>query len=194
VYETQNWQPALDDYLAKSTTLAAKYAWQRQMVMTQCVLPTGTVLNLSPGAHSQLIKEIIEQFAPRFAPGSNLIYVGDTGNKSIVFDEQYLASLGIILHGRGKLPDVIFHDKNRNWLILVESVTSVGPMDGKRHAELSTLFSGSTAGLVFVTAFPDRALMARFLSILAWETEVWVADNPSHMIHFNGDRFLGPHT
>ncbi|MFS2517149.1 MULTISPECIES: BsuBI/PstI family type II restriction endonuclease [Parabacteroides] len=27
---------------------------------------------------------------------------------------------------------------------------------------------------------------------IAWETEVWIAENPGHMIHFNGDRFIGP--
>lgn len=192
-YGTAQWKSALKAYLSRANTLSVQYAAVREMVMTPCVLPDGKLLKLSPGPHSELIREIVEQFAPRFVPGSRLIYVGDTGNKSVVFDEKHLATLGIVLHGRGKLPDVVFHDEKRNWLVLVESVTSVGPMDGKRHAELTTLFAKSTAGLVFVTAFPNRALMARFLGDLAWETEVWCASDPSHLIHFNGDRFLGPH-
>jgi type II restriction enzyme len=81
----------------------------------------------------------------------------------------------------------------KNWLLLVESVTSHGPMDGKRHNELTRLFAGATAGLVYVTAFPNRVTMARYLDSIAWETEVWVADAPSHLIHFNGERFLGPY-
>lgn len=192
-YGTNKWDAALAKYLKTVATLSAQYAAARAMAMTPCVLPDGETLTLSPGTHSELIREIIEQFAPRFVPGSNLVYVGDTGNKSVVFDERRLSTLGIVLHGRGKLPDVIFYDKKRNWLVLVESVTSVGPMDGKRHAELTALFEKSTAGLVFVTAFPDKRLMASFLSDLAWETEVWCASDPTHMIHFNGDRFLGPH-
>ena len=92
-----------------------------------------------------------------------------------------------------RMPDAILYLEEKNWLFLVESVTSVGPVDGKRHAELTHLFGQSSAGLVFVTAFPSRLLMARFLPDIAWETEVWCADNPSHLIHFNGDRFLGPH-
>ncbi len=193
LYGTSDWEKSFSGYLSKSETLAEQYAWQRKMVMTPCILPDGKLLSFSPGDHSELIKNIIEQFAPRFIPGSRLVYVGDTGNKSVVFDEAYLASIGIILHGRGKLPDVIFHDAIKNWLVLIESVTSVGPMDGKRHAELTELFAQSKIGLVFVTAFPNRMLMAKFISVLAWETEVWLADNPTHMIHFNGDRFLGPH-
>ena len=75
----------------------------------------------------------------------------------------------------------------------MESVTSHGPVDGKRHAELAQLFAESTAGLVFVTAFPDRVVMSQYVGEIAWETEVWVADAPSHLIHFNGVRFLGPY-
>jgi hypothetical protein len=77
--------------------------------------------------------------------------------------------------------------------LLIESVTSHGPVDGKRHAELAKLFSPAKAGLVYVTAFPSRDLMARYLSDISWETEVWIADAPSHLIHFNGERFLGPY-
>ncbi|GMV44451.1 MAG: hypothetical protein AMXMBFR64_61670 [Myxococcales bacterium] len=91
------------------------------------------------------------------------------------------------------MPDVVLHHSEMRWLLLVESVTSHGPVDGKRHSELNRLFAGASAGLVFVTAFPTRAVMARYLADIAWETEVWVADSPSHLIHFNGDRFLGPH-
>lgn len=75
----------------------------------------------------------------------------------------------------------------------MEAVTSHGPVDGKRHDELANLFAGSKAGLVYVTAFPNRAVMGRYLSEIAWETEVWAADAPSHLIHFNGERFLGPY-
>lgn len=192
-YGTRDWDAALAAYLVKVETLSAQYAAKREMAMTPCVVPGGGELLLSPGDHSRLIRDIIQEFAPRFIPGSRLIYVGDTGNKSIVFDEERFAKLGVKLHGRGKLPDVVFHDEKRNWLVLVESVTSVGPVDGKRYAELIHLFHGVNAGLVFVTAFPDRALMARFLGDLAWETEVWCASDPTHMIHLNGNKFLGPH-
>lgn len=91
------------------------------------------------------------------------------------------------------MPDVIVFYPEKQWLILVESVTSHGPMDAKRHAELSKLFSSAAHGIVYVTAFPNRALMARYFSVISWETEVWIADAPDHLIHFNGERFLGPY-
>jgi adenine-specific DNA-methyltransferase len=157
-------------------------------------MPNGALFKMSPGGHSELIRDIVEQFAPRFAPGARVLYVGDTGNKGVIHDVDFLATLGISVHERGKMPDAILYMENKNWLFLVESVTSVGPVDGKRHEELTHLFSKSSAGLVFVTAFPSRKVMAKFLPALAWETEVWCADDPTHLIHFNGDRFMGPHS
>ena len=140
-----------------------------------------------------MIRDIIENFVPRFALDSVLIYVGDTGRKWSYFNAVLLARVGVAVDSHSKMPDVTLYDVKRNWLLLVEAVTSHGPVDGKRHAELAELFSGSTAGLIYVTAFPDRAIMGRYLPIIAWETEVWVADAPSHLIHFNGVRFLGPY-
>ena len=91
------------------------------------------------------------------------------------------------------MPDVVVHDTRRNWLLLIEAVTSAGPVDGKRRKELKELFAGCKAGLVFVTAFANREAMRSFFTQISWETEVWVAEDPDHLIHFNGERFLGPY-
>ncbi len=187
------WQDSLNRYLAGRETLIARYARARAQNRIPVKIASGKEITLSPGEHSELMRSIIDEFAPRFAPGSVLVYAGDTGEKWGYFDASLLASLGVVVDVHGKMPDVVLHYAAKNWLLLIESVTSHGPVDGKRHAELATLFGESTAGLVYVTAFPDRAVMGRYLGNIAWETEVWVADAPSHLIHFNGERFLGPH-
>lgn len=90
---------------------------------------------------------------------------------------------------------MVIYFREKNWLILADAVTSSGPVDGRIHAEISELFRDSTAGLVYVTAFPSRGeVMRKYLSVIAWETEVWSADAPTHLIHFNGSRFLGPYS
>ncbi len=193
-FGSPEWHINLAAYLADRQTLVAKYAKARDQHRIPVEIAPGIEVNLSPGEHSELIRAIIEHFAPRFAPGSVLVYVGDTGDKWGYFDAPLLAKLGVDVGAHGKMPDVVLHFTEKNWLLLVESVTSHGPVDGKRHAELATLFAGSTAGLVYVTAFPDRAVMGRYLGDIAWETEVWVADAPSHLIHFNGERFIGPYS
>ena len=119
--------------------------------------------------------------------------MGDTGDKWSYFNAALLRELGVDVDSHGKMPDVVMYFTTKNWLLLVESVTSHGPVDGKRHAELAKLFASSRAGLVYVTAFPDKTVMGRYLTEIAWETEVWVASAPSHLIHFNGVRFLGPY-
>lgn len=192
-FGSKSWKRKLQSYLANRETLAARYAKARDQRLVPVRITAGTKIQLSHGEHSELIKKIIEDFGPRHVPGGALVYVGDTGSKMGYFSKKLLASLGVEIDNHGKMPDVVMYDKKRNWLLLVESVTSHGPVDGKRHAELMKLFKNATAGLVYVTAFPNRPTMARYLGEIAWETEVWVADAPSHLIHFNGDRFLGPY-
>ncbi len=191
---TVAWDTSLADYRGERETLAARYARRRDMQMVPARLAEGTVITLTPGAHSELIRQVIEEFAPRFAPGAEVIYVGDTGDKIGYFQERRLAELGVSVDQHGKMPDVALYLESRDWLLLVEAVTSHGPVDAKRHEELAELFAAARPGLVYVTAFPDRRLMARYLSDISWETEVWCADAPTHLIHFDGERFLGPYS
>lgn len=192
-FGTDQWEEALSEYLDRSGALSEKYRARREMAMVPVLTASGETVNLAPGEHSELIRAITEEFAERYAPGAVLLYAGGTGAKYAVYEVEALKALGVELNKHGKMPDVVLHDVKRNWLLLVEAVTSHGPVDPKRHGELAELFQGSTAGLVYVTAFPDRATMARYLPEIAWETEVWVADAPSHLIHFDGERYLGPY-
>lgn len=193
LFSTAKWQAALQDWTSGRSTLVARYARDRQQMCVPVRIAGGESINLSPGEHSELIRAIVEEFASRFVPDGELLYVGDTGEKWGYFDGDRLSMLGVSVNTHGKMPDVVLYCPQREWLVLVESVTSHGPVDPKRHEELASLFSASSAGLVYVTAFPDRRLMARYAQQIAWETEVWVAEAPSHLIHFNGTRFLGPY-
>jgi hypothetical protein len=143
--------------------------------------------------HRKLIEAIIEHFCPAFTPGGVMLYIGDTENKFVHLDSAGLAALGVTLDSAAKIPDVIVHYRAKNWLLLIEAVASAGPVDGKRRKELKDLFAGCKAGLVFVTAFENRRTMQTFVSHIAWESEVWIAEEQDHMIHFNGERFLGPY-
>ncbi len=192
-FRTKGWADKLADYCRCRKALATRYAKEREQNRIPVRTSESKEITLSPGEHSELIRAVIEDFGPRFAPGSVLIYVGDTGNKWGYFDAPLFAKLGVNFDLHGKMPDVVLHFTDRNWLLLVEAVTSHGSIDGKRHAELAHLFSDAKAGLVYVTAFPSRSVMARYLGDIAWETEVWVAEAPSHLIHFDGKRFLGPY-
>lgn len=146
----------------------------------------------SPGKHNELQKAIIDEFAPRFAPNSECLYVGDTIEKDLVKNEEKLKELGFDITLHDKMPDVVLYREDKNWIYFIESVTSVGPMDPKRIIEISEMTKNVTAGRIFVTAFQNFAMYKKFSDNLAWETEVWIAEMPDHMIHLNGDRFMGP--
>ena len=192
-YGTDTWHRNLTDYLSRSGTLASGYARERARHRVPVRIEGNMQIDLSPGEHSDLIRAIIEDFASLFVPGSTLIYVGDTGDKWLYFESGRLAALGVQVDSHGKMPDVVLHDAERGWLVVVEAVTSHGPVDNKRYAELTELFAGALAGIVYVTAFRSHAAMARYLKDIAWQTEVWIAEVPSHLIHFDGGRFLGPY-
>jgi hypothetical protein len=191
-FGSKDWDAALAAFLKVKPGLAAKYGKARDLAQVPVAIPGGQLV-LSPGAHSELIRDVIEQFAPRFVRGAMLLYAGDTGDKHGYFDRDALAALGVVVDNHGKLPDVVLHDIARNWLILAEAASSHGPVDAKRHGELAKLFANSTAGVIYVSAFPSRAIMRKYLADIAWETEAWAADEPDHLTHFNGERFLGPY-
>lgn len=90
------------------------------------------------------------------------------------------------------MPDVVLYIPSKNWIYFIEAVTSVGPMSAQRVVEIDEMTKNVNAGKIYVTAFPDLKTFKKFSDSLAWETEVWIADLPDHMIHMNGDKFLGP--
>lgn len=192
-YGTGEWEKGLKTYLASVETLKKRYAREREMKRIPIRIGKGKTITLSPGGQNILVERIIKDFCEYFVGGGQLVYVGDTDEKWAYFDERRLKSLGIEINVHGKMPDVIVHLEGKNWLVLIEAVTSHGPVNPKRRGELKALFEDCKAGLVYVTAFLDRQAMVKFLGDISWETEVWVADSPTHLIHFNGERFLGPY-
>lgn len=192
-YGTNEWEKGLKTYLASVETLKVKYAQEREMKRIPIQISEGKTITLSPGGQNILVERIIKDFCELFTSGGRLVYIGDTDEKFAYFDEPLLGSLGVKIEAHGKMPDVIVYAESKDWLVLIEAVTSHGPVNPKRRGELKTLFKGCSAGFVFVTAFLDRQAMVKYLSDISWETEVWVADAPTHLIHFNGERFLGPY-
>ena len=191
-FGTSEWSQNLLAYLSSVETLQKRYAKEREMHRIPVTLAPGQVISLSPGGQNVLVEKIIHEFAERYTPGGKILYVGDTDEKFAYFDQKGLEDLGVHLESHGKMPDVIIHYTAKNWLILIEAVTSHGPIDGKRKDELERLFGSSRAGLAFVTAFLSRVAMLQYMKEIAWETEVWIAEYPTHLIHFNGERLLGP--
>lgn len=192
VYGTENWKEAVDNFIATVGKLSEVYLKERDLIQIPVQLANGDVIKLSAGKHNEVQAAIVEKFAPRFANGGTLLYLGDTAKKDLFVDEKTLKELGIPIDQHSKLPDVVIYDTIRNWLFLIEAVTSHGPVSPKRIVELEEFLKNCKVGKVYVTAFPDMTEFKKHSNNIAWETEVWLMEVPDHMIHFNGDRFMGP--
>lgn len=190
-FQTSEWQKFINRFLKYHEKLVDIYASKKKMTMMP-VRINGADFQFSTGKHNELQKAIIEEFAPRFAPDSECLYVGDTIEKDLVKNVEKLTKLGFEITLHEKMPDVVLYREDKKWIYFVESVTSVGPMDSKRILEITEMTKNVVAGKIFVTAFLDFKTYKRFSETLAWETEVWIAEMPEHMIHLNGDKFLGP--
>lgn len=190
-FGTKQWEREKRKFLRSHESLMDLYASKRKIKKIP-VRINGEVFDFSPGKHNQLQKAIIEEFAPRFAPRAECLYVGDTTKKDLVKNEKRLQDLGFEITLHDKMPDVVLYSEVKDWVYFIESVTSVGPFDPKRIKEIEEMTKGVEAGKIYVTAFLDFKTFKKFAEDLAWDTEVWIADMPDHMIHLNGDRFLGP--
>ncbi|MGH9577076.1 MAG: BsuBI/PstI family type II restriction endonuclease, partial [Terriglobales bacterium] len=180
-------------FLEQFGALQAAYSSSRDTHRVPLRLPDGATIYLSPGKHNKLQVAVIEEFGPRFAPGADIFYVGDTADKHVVLETERLANLKVLVTEHDKLPDIILYRKDTNWLYVIEAVTSHGPISPQRQTELARMLADCSADCVYVTAFSSAAEFRKYAGDIAWETEVWIADNPDHMIHFNGPKFLGPY-
>jgi len=191
-YKTPQWAQALSRYKANFAVLKDIYYKERELEKIPVKLPNGAQIKLSPGKHNKLQAAIIEQFASRFAKDSVLLYLGDTEKKNLFTAVEELESLGIPIDKHSKLPDILIYCREKRWLYLIEAVTSHGPISPKRFEELEVLLKTCKAGKIYVSAFPSFKEFKRYTDNLAWETEVWIMEFPDHLIHFNGDKFIGP--
>ena len=190
-YNSEDWNKQLKLFQERHVSLIEQYASKRKL-QKMPVKINGIDFTFSTGKHNQLQKAIIEEFAPRFAPNAECLYVGDTEKKDLVKNDTKLQMLGFDITLHDKMPDVVLYSEEKEWLYFIEAVTSVGPMSAERILEIEKMTEHVTAGKIYVTAFPDFKTYKKFSSQLAWETEVWLSEMPEHMIHLNGDKFLGP--
>lgn len=192
-YRDVGWQQAVEEFHRDQPTLASRLSRVRDLARVPVQINSKVKLTFSAGKHNDLQKEIIESFLPIYGHGAEVLYVGDTAKKNLFLDENGLKKINFFELAHDKLPDVVAYSAKKNWLYLIEAVTTANPITELRRSDLLSAASECTASLIFVTAFLDRDTYRKFAKDIAWETEVWIADAPEHMIHFNGDKFLGPH-
>jgi len=189
-YQTRSYKAALNKFSGKKGKLIERYNERKRENLMHVELPYGKKLNLSPGKHNALQVKIIEEFRKRFCPRTIVVYVGNTERKLLHLDENLLKKLKIPITKNDKLPDVVLYDAKKDILILIEAVTAHGPLSSKRQIELEEELKNCKSKRIYVSAFPDFREFKKHIDNVAWETEVWIENNPDHMVHFNGPKFF----
>lgn len=192
-YGTSDWNKSLKNFNSNRENLSERLSRRRKLDKIPVTLPGGKALTLSLGEHNILQKKIIEEFLPIYGRDCEVLYIGDTSNKLLHIEEGELRKLNFFKLSHDELPDVIAYNKKKNWLYLIEAYHSTGPMSELRVLELKKLLKDCKALPIFVTAFLTKTDFKKIAADIAWETEVWTADYPDHLIHFNGHKFLGPY-
>lgn len=193
-YGTRKWHDLLRIYLENKTTLKEKLERKRSLEKISVRFSNGRELTLSAGQHNLLQKQIIEEFLPRYGKNSQILYLGDTTQKQLYCNDIQLRQLQFFELSHETLPDIIAYDSKSNWLYVIEAVHSSGVIDELRLLKLQELTKNCTAEIIYITAFLNRTEFRKWAGQIAWETEVWIADNPDHLIHFNGHKFLGTYS
>lgn len=192
-YNTGGWKEKLRDFEIDSDYIN-QFESKRNCRKLEVTVEEGVVVSLDDGPHNRIQKAIVESFLPIFGYGARLLYIGDTSEKQMLKYSETMREIGLDIEDRGMLPDIIAFSEEKQWVYLIEAVHSSNPLNPERCIELKrTVLRKCKYGVVFVTAFLSRKDFAKWMPHIAWETEVWLAENPEHMIHFNGDRFMGPH-
>lgn len=189
-YGTKRWNEKLAVYLEMRKKVRTELEHKRAMARIPVTLPSGISLEFSPGEHNLLQKKIIEDFLPLWGMGAQVLYVGDTTDKYLYRDEKTLETLHFFPLEHDELPDIVAYSKEKNMLFLIEAVHSSGPMDEVRVNHLKRMLSECTANVVFFTSFLNKKMYQKYCLNIAWETEVWIAETPDHLVHHNGYKFL----
>ncbi len=192
-YGTPQWESELATYKEQVKLLKEELERKRNLEKIPVKLPSGTDLLLSAGEHNVLQKHIVEDFLSRFGMGAEILYIGDTSDKYLYRNNEVLEQIGFFTLEHEELPDVVAYSREKNLLFLIEAVHSAGPMDEIRVMKLKKQMGSCTASPIFVTTFLNKKEFRKWVTDIAWESEVWIADNPEHMIHFNGYKFLEIH-
>ena len=192
-YGKKSWKIHLEKYLATYQPQRSRKTYRKRNNTVLVVLPSATNIYLSAGKHNELVRDIHNEFSSRFLKNYVPVYLGDTAKKFIYFDKDLLTGLGVVVNPHGKMPDIIMYDSEQKWVFVIEAVTNHGPIDEKRRNELQKMFAGAKTRVIYITAFADKNTMRKFAADISWESEVWVAEYPDHMIHFDGKRFMGPY-
>ncbi len=193
-YGQSDWFAQVAAFNRMHPTYSDRISTKRELPKLSVRTPDGKTIHLQDGEHNAIQKQIIEEFLPRFGHNAIVLYCGDSDNKyGLIHEKEKLQEIGFSDLKQSILPDVVAYSTEKNWIFLIEAYHTSNPITPERKLELQQVMGEHAKNAVFVTAFENISVYKNCPEDLAWETEVWIATEPDHMIHRNGFRFMGPY-
>ncbi len=193
-YGTEQWEEKLTEYKENHVTYA-EYLKQTKNIERDYITEYGDIkISLKKSAHNKLQLNILQYLIPLVCKEKpELLYIGDATDRNLWQKDERLDELGIhVLSQSGNLPDIIVYDESQKRVIFIEAYHSTGPFTIDRVNAIKSLCAcaeGTEAA--FITAFDSTAKMLKNYKDIAWDTDIWSADEPTHLVHKNGDKFIG---
>lgn len=151
--------------------------------------PNGETRQLAPGPSSIISKAVVEIFASRFLEEPAVLWLSESGNKTVARDDALASSIGLEIEADRNLPDIILVDLGpaEPLILFVEVVATDGAVTPRRQEALWALTD--VAGFrrsqtAFLTAYQDRgsAGFRKTVSGLAWRSFAWFVSEPDQIV------------
>lgn len=165
----------------------AKRALQNKDIPVR--ISSGQVFYLGPGEHNLLEKSVVEVFGHAFLNEPQVVYLGETSPRKGYQNRTLMRRLNLPIDTAASLPDVILFSETDLHLVIIEVVTSSGPVNSIRLEQLQKFTKGPRKlGIktTYVSAFPSRAVFRKFVEDIAWGSSVWIENEPNNIVHFEG--------
>ena len=132
-----------------------------------------------------VFQAVLGKFRRRFAPGSEVLWVSEQRSRLVRLGHSRRNLLELPLPEGIDLPNIVLLQRKLSRMFLVEVIGAGGLLNSTRCAELRRGLRGFRLKLVFITASASRSELRDRLHEIAWQTHVWIANEPNHIIHFD---------
>ena len=192
-YGTERWLEELEVYKSIHPSYETLLKQVKDLDPGYSVNYNGLVFTLDRSPHNKLQKAILDVFAKYFASGAELLYIGDTSDRMLRKNDNRLSELGINVFSKSTcIPDIILYDEKHNRILFIEAYNSVGEFTYDRVKDiLACCHCKPGTEVAFITAFATMKKALQVINNIAWDTDIWVAEYETHLIHKNGDKFIG---
>ena len=141
--------------------------------------------------HKDLIRASVEQYAPRFLPGFEVLYIDDAdGARISEAERRRMAAAGVNLILEDAMPDALLWNHVTDYLWVIEAVTSDGEVDMHKVQAVKRMAARcGKSGVGFTTSYrtwKEAASRQGPHRNIAIDTYIWIQGDPAKQFKVEG--------